>query len=99
LGLVIPIAALFDFLKPASESTSIWFQRSGSLAVFVAVCVEYNLFKLGSNIILTGLVKPSEKHPTEALTPAYRALHVASAILAVTGTIIWGYGDLFVSRT
>lgn len=63
----------------------------------VAVWLEYNLMKLRPYVVLNGEVKTIDKHPLQSLTPLYIALQLIAVLLAVIGTLIWGYGDLALS--
>jgi hypothetical protein len=75
-----------------------WFARSGSVVVLLAAFVE---FKISSHIyddiqraqFMQTKVKmsvPYKARPTKSKLKVSLAAH----ILLVTGTIIWGYGDL-----
>lgn len=72
-----------------------WFQRSGSLMVLFAVLLELNSLKYhdvkgSKNTFVNGKpVAISEEFPTFK-----KAMRVVGFLLAITGTFIWGYGDL-----
>ena len=96
LAVAIPLVSLFTELRPSSESLGIWFQRSGSIIVLLAVMIEFNLFKIGSELSSNGRVD-NELH---ILIDKFSSLKVwfsfFSSVLVIIGTVIWGYGDLFI---
>lgn len=77
------------------DPQGVWFQRSGSIAVALAISAEVYLAEidrtLGANSV----------HAIE-----FRKKHAASLrfhlhffiLLAFVGTVVWGYGDLFWDR-
>ncbi|MBY5920584.1 hypothetical protein [Ferrimonas balearica] len=74
-----------------------WFQRSGSLVVLCAAVLEYLLFK----ITLSATPASGERtgrRPHYRVSSTYlkyiQALKYVTAIVAIIGTVIWGYGDL-----
>lgn len=99
LSAIIPICAWHGFLQQ-DEEVSIWFQRSGSLMVLFAVWAEYKLFKIH------GLTNPMSRNGETyqdlahkgALKTKYGTMLITinfiSAVLVISGTVIWGYGDL-----
>lgn len=99
LSVAIPIAAWQGVLQYDSDA-ALWFQRSGSLMVLFAVWVEYKLFKLGD------LINPTSEDGITFQDLAHRSAQKAkygsmiktykyiTALLAISGTIIWGYGDI-----
>ena len=99
LSTAIPIAAWYGVWQYDKEVT-IWFQRSGSLMVLFAVWLEYKLFKissLSSPISDNGVTWQDQAH-RDALNTNYgnmlKLYKYITAVLAITGTIIWGYGDI-----
>ncbi|KYN82192.1 hypothetical protein ATY35_19695 [Vibrio cidicii] len=99
LAFTFPILAWFGVFQ-LEDNSAIWFQRSGSVTVLFAVWVEFKLFKLA------GLINPiSENGKTydDMLKSDYLQTHNSkkiqiikclAAVLAISGTVIWGYGDL-----
>jgi len=100
LILIIPTIAFatigyFGIMKPESEDLSAWFQRSGSLIVMLSVIVEFQLFSIHTSLNTSRLAFDQY----EALKKKYGRKHLVYSVLtvsvAIIGTVIWGYGDLF----
>lgn len=70
-----------------SYTTCNWlnFSRSGSLIVALAVLIEYWPIIKDSIIEKLSLWASQQNHTANRIT----------AMLAITGTLIWGFGDLF----
>jgi len=98
LAIVIPILAIFSVLKPEGEELTVWFQRSGSIVVLLAVWIEYNLFQIHGEIYPTGFIPEDGDKFTLKYGKPYDALKLVGAVLAVWGTIIWGYGDILYGK-
>jgi hypothetical protein len=102
LGLSIsaPIMA-WNGVWQQDESTALWFQRSGSLTVLFAAWAEYLLFVIGDRIspMSDGGTTYQDLANEGVLKTKYRktlsVINFVSITLLITGTIIWGYGDLF----
>lgn len=90
LAVLPPILAFFGYFRPDSETFGSWFQRSGALTVILAVIAELLLVKLQKYPGLTGLLEAKDRWSN-----FYKAITYSAAFLAVIGTVIWGYGDLF----
>ncbi|WP_445510115.1 hypothetical protein [Salinicola sp. V024] len=95
LGGLIPVVAYFSFFRPESEAADIWFQRSGSISVIFGVWTEYSLSKVNEHINLSGIVVSDQTELSERFKLRYRIAQYLGAALAIIGTVIWGYGDLF----
>lgn len=94
LGVMAPVAAYFSFLRPEGEAADIWFQRSGALSVLFGVWAEYNLSKVNEHINLSGIVISAQTELSERYKLRYRIAQYLGVLLAISGTVIWGYGDL-----
>ncbi|MGI9831528.1 hypothetical protein [Vibrio vulnificus] len=99
LAFVFPILAWFGVFQLENNS-AIWFQRSGSVTVLFAVWVEFKLFKL---VGLTNPISENGKTYDDMRKSDYLQTHNSkkiqiikylAAVLAISGTVIWGYGDL-----
>ncbi|PSB85501.1 hypothetical protein [Photobacterium damselae] len=99
LAFIFPILAWFGILQ-LEDNSAIWFQRSGSITVLFAVWVEFKLFKLAG---LTNPISENGKTYDDMRKSDYLQTHnlkkiqiikYLSAVLAISGTVIWGYGDL-----
>lgn len=94
LSIIIPVLAYNSLLLPLNEKPEIWFQRSGSFTVLFSVWAEYNLMKVNNLMVLSasglgGTVEHRNKYEKIYSFSKYFAI-----VIAVTGTFIWGYGDL-----
>ena len=83
-------------LKPEIDPAYLWFQRSGSIVVFLSLYLDFNISKEKTrmnnqfpNSHEGDFVENFEKH-----LPVFIILHIACLTTAVIGTVIWGYGDL-----
>ena len=87
-------AFFYDFHIHISENKEYWFQRSGSLMVIFAIALdseqakyierkESSTFYIGTPIVLG-----------KELSRSRSLIQKFSIVLMITGTIIWGYGDL-----
>lgn len=91
-----PIFAWFGILS-LDDNNGDWFQRSGSLVVLCAAIIEYILFRI--NISATPASGDKTASGSDRKTSAMYlryilALKYITAVVAIVGTIIWGYGDL-----
>lgn len=91
LAVAIMICSSQSVMLPSADKPEIWFQRSGSVAVFIAVYLEYiaqyqlkTISELAYETI--NLSNPYSKY--------FGWISKACVALAVVGTIVWGYGDL-----
>ncbi|KIF46823.1 hypothetical protein [Vibrio owensii] len=89
--LVAVIAVSQGFLLPASDKPEIWFQRSGSIIVVVALFLEY-LVQKRLEAFSNGEVPPWEAG--RLYKAFYQKLAVVCVIYGLLGTMVWGYGDL-----
>ena len=96
VGFLPPIISLYYPVMPQGETLSSWFQRSGSLMVIISIIAEFKLFTLNDYFDI---------HDTRVFGPVdlpktYKPIYILITLLAVTGmifgTLIWGYGDLFI---
>jgi hypothetical protein len=94
LGVLAPVAAYFSFLRPEGEAADIWFQRSGAISVLFGVWAEYNLSKVNEHVNLSGIVISSQTELSQRYKLRYRIAQYLGVVLAISGTVIWGYGDL-----
>lgn len=92
LAVLPPVFALLGMLKPEAETLASWFQRSGSLSVMLAVFAELMLFKLQKYPGVTGFIDVKD-----GWSLSYRVIAYAAGFVGIVGTVIWGYGDIFIS--
>ncbi|WP_394224455.1 hypothetical protein [Alteromonas gracilis] len=94
LSIACGVLALTGLLKPSTEELGVWFQRSGSLIVLFAVLGEYYVSKMASTLRPAGHVGITKME--ETLPKTVGLFHLIALFLAIIGTFIWGYGDLWV---
>ena len=99
LAVLVPVAAWHGIFQYGKE-LPIWFQRSGSITVLFAVWVEFKLFSLSglTNPISSNGQTWNDLKNRDVLSSKYGRrityLKYFAAILAITGTVICGYGDI-----
>ena len=99
-SILAPILAWGNVLNFCGEPTSSWFQRSGALMVLFAVWAEFNIFRVGylSNPISDDTKSWWDYVITEELNFKFSGIvsyiKYATALVAISGTFIWGYGDI-----
>ena len=94
--IAVPVLSINSFLKPANEDVWEWFQRSGALMVILSVWIEVNLYKSSNHIYLAGfdLGGPEEKLANK-FKLKFSFVKYFGVAGALSGTFIWGYGDVF----
>ncbi len=94
-----PFITVYYPLMPEGETTASWFQRSGSLMVIIAIWTEYKLFSMNDYFDLhdTRYVVPIDLPKT--YKQIYTLITIIAALAMVFGTLIWGYGDVFIKNT
>lgn len=87
------------FAASVNETHASWFQRSGSFMVVASLWAEFIVIRT------EGYLDPyNEKYIVVTDMPAYlNKIHLylsrAAVVFALYGTIVWGYGDLFIKNT
>ena len=84
--------AFFGVAKPDHEASAIWFQRGGSIAVFIAIFSEYK--SQTSFRVLSGVEPMDMQAWKRNYLYIFNKLKVLSLLVGLIGTIVWGYGDL-----
>lgn len=84
----------FGILKPKTEVYSIWFQRSGSLIVMLAILMEYKLFSIHQAIFPEKITLRQFSGLENKYGKKHKIFSIISTLFAIFGTFIWGYGDL-----
>jgi len=107
--LFIGIGAWFQLFNIFEDVPGIWFQRSGSLIVALSLLSEARILtkikRLEDQIFIATLMAPNIENGLKAaghtreqtITPWRRVLLITNILLAILGTIIWGYGDIIYS--
>jgi hypothetical protein len=96
LAISAPLLALVPYFVPADQVANLWFQRSGSAMVVFGLLAEsraVNIFLI-LNPSTWGEVGLSEALKKYGKYPTY--FNIFAFVLIAFGTLIWGYGDLWV---
>ncbi len=99
LAIALPVSAWCG-IGSLDEEVKIWFQRSGSITVLLAVWVEFKLFTINKHLSPMGEsgVSWNDLKLRDELQVKYNTLvsrlKYVVATFGISGTVIWGYGDL-----
>lgn len=92
---LIPVAALsFPSLIPEADNMGTWFQRCGAVVVALAITIEAKNNLISGYIYPTGLSTSDFDKLKELYGLYFNIYKWGGFLLAIVGTIIWGYGDL-----
>ncbi len=95
LAIGIPFFAYYSLFIPVGEQADTWFQRSGSLTVLFAVWMEYNLMKINEDVNPSGRVVTQQVDLSNKYKDIYKITQFIVVSTAISGTVIWGYGNFF----
>ncbi|MGR3002143.1 hypothetical protein ABMY37_20830 [Vibrio vulnificus] len=100
LAVSIPLIALFcPTLMLKNETVATWFQRSGAIVVALAVWIEIK------NNAISGYIYPSGFSTSDFVILKqdyglyFNLIKWTGFLLAIIGTLIWGYGDIPLRNT
>lgn len=97
LAMIASIVPLLGAFKPAGETLGVWWQRGGAPTVVFAFLAQNKAQYLGS-LLTPGSFTSNEM---ESLRSKYRSIHqictAAATTLTISGTVVWGYGDLLLN--
>ena len=94
LSLASPI--VLGFLKPETQDAALWFQRSGSVMVVLALLAELRVLAVDglviarSNSFLYCHIYIKQKYNS-----MLKFINYMSYFIIAFATLIWGFGDLF----
>ena len=97
IATLTPFLATAEALRPEAEDAALWFQRSGSLTVLFAVLSEFRLQTVDGHINPRGIWDSFQEKMKQKYSRKHFLLSAVSVLVAIIGTIIWGYGDLFIA--
>lgn len=84
-----------SFIASIFFPTGNWFCRSGAVMVLLAVMVDYRIGNLQKTHISNASIIAGLGIPSSSRLPKNKQILSKGAhILAIIGTLIWGYGDL-----
>lgn len=96
LAFLLPIVAWSGILMPEQEAQASWIQRSGSVMVVWGILVEFRLLSIEGYINPSGATYVVPFDLLESYKISYRLISMLTISVMVFGTIIWGYGDIFI---
>lgn len=94
-----PIFSYYCPVMPEGETLSSWFHRSGSIMVIIAIWAEYKLFSLNDYFDLHNIRVYGPIDTPKIYKSMYVLVSTIAAIGMISGTLIWGYGDVFIRNT
>ncbi len=95
-AIAVPCIAYFGVFKPENEPLRVWFQRSGSLVTIFSVIADVFIFNIHQFLYPGRMVSVGFDKLKTRFIRLYIALSLVAIFMTIAGTIIWGYGDLFI---
>lgn len=101
LAIAVPIIALcVPSLIPEKETIATWFQRCGSIIVALVVWIEIKNNIISSYIYPAGILSSADfKELKKDYGLYFNLIKWTGFLLAIIGTLIWGYGDIPLKNT
>lgn len=91
--LFLAVSFICDF-KYQGDDPAYWFQRGGSIAVLLAAISEYMLLCVDSEINYPESGYVGEDKWKKKYGTLHKSANIFALMVAVIGTIVWGYGDI-----
>lgn len=90
-GVVSPILAATCFLdwKPVDEDIAVWIQRSGAIVIICAIYIEFNRYSMSRRMAQQDVNNDNYQNTYSIMTTFF-------VLLSIFGTLIWGYGDIWI---
>jgi hypothetical protein len=76
-----------------------WFARSGAVVLLIVACVQFRQLSLLHNKHIHNALRAASGGDTQDLSPEYRRLEWQSLVAALSGTVVWAYGDKLIKLT
>ncbi len=100
VAILVPVFSIFfSYLRPANDTPAEWFQRSGAIVVVLALWVELHNNTIG---VFLNSVGDDFTGYICILQKEFKARYVCIVrmgfIVAVLGSVIWGYGDVLYNQ-
>lgn len=91
----VTVNAFFGALKPAAESSGVWFQRSGAISTVFALLAATLQADASRKLWTPGFLADAEKLAIlTSFEGKFSICQNLSFLFTVLGTVIWGYGDI-----
>ncbi len=85
----------YSFYYSAISGEPLWFQRSGSIVVLIGVLITARrIVRLGKKYQNEDWSLPDESTEGKRVLLDQRSESIFGPLVAIIGTIVWGYGDL-----
>ena len=94
LALLVPIFAVMIPYRPGAENLASWFQRSGSVMTIISITIDVKLFSIYQWFHSSNSLSKKLEDFKERYYRNYKYMSLMALLLTVSGTLIWGYGDL-----
>ena len=99
VAIAVPFIAIFvPDLMPEKETIGTWLQRSGAVVVAFAVWVEIKNNAISGYIYPSGLSTSQYRELKEFYGLYFNIIKWTGFVLAICGTVIWGYGDILLNQ-
>ena len=98
ISVLVPLLSYFGFFKPESELLGNWFQRSGSVMVVFALFAEMRAYEMFDVLKPAAMVSNEFGYVHQKYKDQIKIFSIFALILVAIGTVIWGYGDLFIKE-
>ena len=94
---VIPsFLSLVPEFRPQAEPAGQWFERSGAAMTVLAVFAQFKATSIATMITGQGVAETWEAY--RKYNSRQKIAEILSLVLIFVGTLVWGYGDLLISR-
>ncbi|MCH4813428.1 hypothetical protein [Vreelandella neptunia] len=94
IGLVSPIA--LSFLRMETQDPALWFQRSGSIMVVLALLAELRVVIIDRLIIARDhSFLYCHMYIENKYQAKLRVINYVTYFVVAVGTLVWGFGDVF----
>lgn len=101
IAVMAPLTAniWFGYYKPSTDSSGQWFQRSGAITTVFALLALAVQTAGSKKLWVPGFFIGAEKKLIlESFSSKFTFCENTSFLLTVIGTMIWGYGDVFLVK-
>ncbi|RTE67731.1 hypothetical protein EH243_01925 [Amphritea opalescens] len=98
LAFISPLVALFIPYMPENESIFTWFQRSGSAMVVFGLLAEAKAINCFFILNPAGFAETGINEARAKYLKYPANLNIFSFLIIALGTLIWGYGDIWIKN-
>ena len=95
VSLFVPVFSYLVPIRPLGEGVETWFQRSGSVMVVFALLGEMHAYQMFDVFKPSGFVGSTYEKTKTRYYSQVKYWNYLSIVFVSVGTLIWGYGDLF----